>query len=150
DLARAQAILMERLRLAKELKDRNRLIRSLAHLGEVLIEREDCRSARAYLEQGVRAVQEDGADARRNELPELLRSVAAYATAQGQPDRAARLLGAAAAHQVALGPLDSYTKADCQALLAAPRKTLGEAAFTTAWEAGQALASEQALALLAE
>jgi hypothetical protein len=64
--------------------------------------------------------------------------------------RCSRLLGAAAAHQAALGPLDSHARAAFQALLAAPRQALGEAAFTTAWEAGWALDREQALALMRE
>jgi predicted ATPase len=150
DLTRAQAALEERLTLAKALKSPHRLLSALACLGEVLIERGDYPSARAYLRQSMHTALEDEADARRYELPELLRIVVALATAQGQPELAVRLLGAASAHQEILGPLPSHAEADFQARVDAPRQALGEAAFATVWEAGRALDSEQALALLAE
>jgi tetratricopeptide (TPR) repeat protein len=151
DLARAQTELEERLTLAKELKDQHRLVQSLTCLGEILIERGDYPSAQANLRQGIQAVQEGTEDVDWNTLMILIEGVAAFATAQGQPERAARLLGAAAALSDLMGiQRQSRDEAELQARVTYLREVLGEAAFTSAWEAGRALDWKQALALLAE
>jgi serine/threonine-protein kinase PknK len=76
-----------------------------------------------------------------------LAGLAAMVGLLGQPERAARLSGAAAALLAAAGvamePLDRLA---CERHQAAVRADLGEAAFAAAWEAGQGLSWEQALA----
>jgi hypothetical protein len=73
--------------------------------------------------------------------------MAAVASAQGQPARAARLWGAAAARRGALGtPLPPVEHAHYERTVAAARTALGEGAFAAAWAAGQTLPLEQAIA----
>jgi hypothetical protein len=74
--------------------------------------------------------------------------MAALAGAQGQSERAARLLGAASAHDAALRTAHRRTikHADAERCSAGVRASLGEAAFALVWEAGRALPLEQAIA----
>jgi hypothetical protein len=76
--------------------------------------------------------------------PELVR----LAAAQGQPARAARLWGAAAAqHQALLGrPLPAYEDPTLAQATEALRARLGDVAFDAAWVAGQAMSLDQAVA----
>ena len=69
------------------------------------------------------------------------------AVAQGQPERAARLLGAAEAwFDVPGHTIDPPERAEHDGYIAAARAQLGEEAFAAAWAAGQALTLEQAIA----
>jgi len=66
---------------------------------------------------------------------------------QGQPERAARLLGAAEALRTRIGaPLPPHRRPEYETHRAALRVTLGEAAYTAAWSAGRALTWEEAVA----
>jgi tetratricopeptide (TPR) repeat protein len=148
ELARAQAALEEQLALAKEQKSQPCVVQSLVGLSVFLTERGDYLSARAYLRQGFQAVQEGMEDAEWHTLTVLIQGVATYATAQGQPEVAVRLLGAVSAlWEQMRARLHRRDRAEFQARLAPLREALGEVAFTTAWEAGRALDREQALAL---
>jgi hypothetical protein len=67
--------------------------------------------------------------------------------AQGQGERAARLLGATAAQFEAIGAaMWSADQIDYQRNAAALRAVLGQEAFAAAWDAGRALTLEQAIA----
>jgi non-specific serine/threonine protein kinase len=75
-----------------------------------------------------------------------LEGMAGVAAAQKQPERAARLFGAAAALREAIGAprppaFRSYHECD----LAAVRERLGEEGFAAAWEEGRAMTTEQAI-----
>ena len=76
-----------------------------------------------------------------------LAGLAAAAEADGQPERAARLLGAADPHLTAeaapLHPPDAAERAGTRARV---RRRLGEAAFAAAWAEGRAMSPEQAVA----
>jgi hypothetical protein len=73
--------------------------------------------------------------------------MAAVACAQGQPARAAQLLGAAAAlREVLCMPLPPADRASYDHTRAAARTALGVDAFVAAWAAGQILSQEQAIA----
>jgi non-specific serine/threonine protein kinase len=77
-----------------------------------------------------------------------LESLAGVAGRSGQPAQAARLFGAADALRAALGtPVVPLQRAGHEREIEAVREALGAAAFATAWEAGQALPLEQAVAL---
>jgi hypothetical protein len=72
--------------------------------------------------------------------------LAGAALGQGQPERAARLFAAASALRERLGtPLPRIIQHDHDRAIAAVRRALGERAFATAWQAGEALAWRQAL-----
>jgi tetratricopeptide (TPR) repeat protein len=76
-----------------------------------------------------------------------LEGLAGVALTAGDPERAARLFGAAGVLRPGLAadmwPAD---RADYEQTLAAAREALGEAAFTAAWAEGQALSLEEAIA----
>jgi hypothetical protein len=117
----------------------------------------DAGTARARLTQAL-AVQRDAGHVWG--IPFRLRELAWVAEAQGQPGRAARLWGAAAAqHQALLGrPWHDadwrYQPNDPQHELAqateALRAQLGAAVFDAAWAEGQAMSLEQTVAYALE
>jgi predicted ATPase/class 3 adenylate cyclase len=75
-----------------------------------------------------------------------LGGLAALVGMQGQPVRAVRLLGAAAALREAIGvPLPPFLRPDQQRGIAALRTGLGEEIFAAVWAQGQALTLEQAV-----
>lgn len=71
----------------------------------------------------------------------------AVAGSQGEPERTARLLGAAAllpeSRGISLPPIE---RADLDRVMAGVRAALGEAAFAAAWAEGRALPLDQAVA----
>ncbi len=76
-----------------------------------------------------------------------LDGVAGLAIAWGQPERAARLFGAAAALREASGlPIDPACRAAHGRDVAAARAALGEDAFAAGWAAGAALPLSVAVA----
>jgi hypothetical protein len=80
-------------------------------------------------------------------IAESLEIAARLALAEGWPERAARLLGAADALRDAIGaPLPPVYRAAHEHDMATARTALGDAAFAAAWAAGRALALEQAVA----
>jgi tetratricopeptide (TPR) repeat protein len=73
------------------------------------------------------------------------------AHARGQPEQAARLLGAAEALRAATGtPLAPVRRGDHDAVVAAVRAALDEATLAAAWAQGQALSLEEAAAYALE
>jgi hypothetical protein len=73
--------------------------------------------------------------------------MARAAVVQGQPERAARLLGASAALRKELGtPLTPVTRTDHDYAVNAARAVLGEDAFAAAWEVGHVMSLEDAVA----
>jgi hypothetical protein len=76
-----------------------------------------------------------------------LEGLAAVACALGQAKRAARLCAAAATLREAIGaPLPPAQRASYERTVATARTHLDEVTFTTAWQEGQAMALEQAIA----
>jgi hypothetical protein len=69
------------------------------------------------------------------------------ATDEGQLVRAARLFGVATSLAATIGaPIDPVLPDALEAAITIVRATLGEEAFATAWDAGQALSLEDAVA----
>jgi hypothetical protein len=78
-------------------------------------------------------------------VAQLLEGFAKLAGAVAQPERAARMLGAAAALRLRLGtPIPLVEQADYDAAVALARAQLDPAAFSATWAEGQALSWEQA------
>jgi hypothetical protein len=72
--------------------------------------------------------------------------LAEVAADEKQPERAARLIGAAASLRDAIGvPLSPSERGDYDRLVAALRGLLGDAAFTVARDAGRALGLAEAV-----
>jgi hypothetical protein len=75
-----------------------------------------------------------------------LEGCALVALAEGEPNRAARLLAAAEAIRARLGtPREPRWAARCADVAEAARSALGDAAFVAAWEAGRTLGFEVAV-----
>ncbi|HEX9373857.1 MAG TPA: LuxR family transcriptional regulator, partial [Roseiflexaceae bacterium] len=76
-----------------------------------------------------------------------LERLAGLLGARGEPERAARLFGAAESLRESLvSPLRPVHRADYERDLAAARARLDPAAWAAAWEAGRVVSSEQAIA----
>jgi len=76
-----------------------------------------------------------------------LEGLAALEVAQGMPEQAARLWGAAEALREAIGaPMHPVDRVWQEQALTLARATLGEQALTAAWEEGRGMTAEQALA----
>jgi hypothetical protein len=79
-------------------------------------------------------------------IVESVEGLAELAMAQGQLERAVRLVGTATALRDALGtPMPPNGRAQYERDLAAMRAALGEETFTAAWAAGSAMTLEDAV-----
>jgi non-specific serine/threonine protein kinase len=115
---------------------------TLIHSGRLALARGDMVKAAGYYREGLnhaRAHDDLWIAAR------ALVGMAAIALTWGQPERAAPLLGAAAALDEARGTsIRPSERADQDRMRGAIRAALGEAGFAAAWESGRALASDSA------
>ncbi len=144
DFDQAEARYQEAIRLRRDLGDDWALATSLGNLAELRRHQGDlARAAALQREAMALATRIDD----RLGLTLSLESVGAIAIAAGEAARGVRLLGAADASRTALGaPLAPSDRPDYDRTLAAGRAVLSEAEFAVAWEAGQALAWDMALA----
>jgi hypothetical protein len=111
----------------------------LAHL-----ERHEGHVAQALYRQTIVAWEELG---NQSAVAHQLECLAFLARAEGQVERAARLLGAAKAARAAHGsPMWPDQQPEYDRELAAVRAQLDEAGLAREWEAGQGLTLEEALA----
>ena len=137
DLGRARSLLEESLALSRSEEHAWGIVRTLASLGGVACEAgEYVRASRLYeesLKQGRRMGQDIA-------ILICLEGLARVAVAQGRMERAAWLIGAAAALREDRGwPLPPAKRAEHERTVAAARRTLGEEAFEEAWARGHAL-----------
>jgi hypothetical protein len=117
---------------------------NLGNLGEVARRQGEVARAEA-LQREALALHRERGDPRR--CAEGLEQLASTVGVAGQGERAARLLGAAAALREALGaPQPAQDRADMEQAVAAVRGALGEKTWVAAFEAGQALTLEEAIA----
>src|SRR5262249_33213318 len=121
---------------------------TLNMLGHVALVRGDREGARRRFIEALEAARERGD---RRSVAESLMEFGLLAAGGGDPRRAARLLGAAAARLIELEIVEaSFDQEDVAASAAEVRAQLGEAAFDAAWEAGRALSLDEAVALALE
>lgn len=110
---------------------------TLRVLGDVALARGDHAQALAYYREGLGLVDEHGD---RRFLAENLAGIAAAVAARGQPERAARLYGAAALLREQLGAAtEGWRPTAYEREVAQVRAALPPATFAAAWEAGTAL-----------
>ncbi|HET7090142.1 MAG TPA: tetratricopeptide repeat protein [Anaerolineae bacterium] len=144
DYGRAVALLEESVPLLRELGDGVGVARALHGLGTVAYHQGHFAEATALLKDSLTVSRERGA---RLEIAQCLEGLASTARAQGQPERAARLFGAAEALRGAIGaPLPPADRAGHERDAAAVRAQLGKAAFDAASAEGRAMTMEQAIA----
>ena len=127
---------------------------SLSELGFIAEHRGDAAAARSWHIQGLTAAQALGDP---QAVAEALTGLAGAHALGGQPDRAARLLGAAdaawhppgASHPPGAGAdVSADPDSDVRRITAATRQALGEAAFAAGFEDGRRLSPRQAASLL--
>ncbi|MGH2560948.1 MAG: LuxR C-terminal-related transcriptional regulator, partial [Thermomicrobiales bacterium] len=141
-LDRAATYCEEALRLSREIGYDFGIRRSLHGLAYVTYKQRDFPRSLA-LSQEVLAMHPDigWADAAH------LEDIADIAGRAGAPEQAARLYGAADALRERFGrPIEPAFRTEFERDVAVARRVLGDAAFATAWAAGQALSAEQAAA----
>ncbi len=144
DPARAHALHEESLALFRELGNPRHVADSLHELALVAIQQQDFAAAGALLAEGLFLCQGLGYQ---SGIARRLEGFAALAAAQGQPERAVSLFGAASAWREVVGsPLPPPDRQKQDEYLLTLRQILGEPAFTAAFEAGRALTGEQAVA----
>jgi predicted ATPase len=148
DHATARAILEECLEVRRELGDQDGIAYNLDELGLLARLEGDLEAAEACHRESLTLRRPLGGTPN---TAACLEALATLASEQGRPERAARLLGAAAAlRDVAGTPIPLRDRADYERDLAAVRAALGDEAMALAWEAGKALDREQAIALALE
>ncbi len=144
DLDRAATLHAEGLAQFQELGDTAGIARSLNYLATVAQEQGDIFRAAALYEQSLAL---DRALGYPESIVCSLEGLAATAVV-GQPARAARLYGAAAALREAIGlPLLPTDRDRYDRSVAKVRQQMDKAAFVAAWDAGTVLSLDQAVAM---
>jgi hypothetical protein len=147
DPASARSFFEESLAVARSLGDRFHIARWTAFLGAVALHQGEWEQARALYREALMGCQEV---ADRRAIAGCLSGLAAVA-AQPQPDRAARLFGAAEALRQAMGAHRSLIDPPgYEHTMAAIRAQLDEQAFATAWAEGRAMSLEEAVCIALE
>lgn len=153
DYAHAQEWLDYSLALSRESKDRRYISLALNSLGRLALAVGDQARAAAALRESL-VLRRDMGD--RQGLAETLETLAQSLaeTAPPQPERAARVLGAAhALRQAICAPVPAVDRADYEQLCEQVRalcRVMGEAVYSEAWAAGERLAAGAADKLLEE
>ncbi|MBI2299067.1 MAG: tetratricopeptide repeat protein [Armatimonadetes bacterium] len=148
DYALASACYEERLAICRDIGDKLGVALSLQHLGCLALTQAEHALARSQFEEAL-ALCLEVTD--RLLAASVLAGLGRLALAQAQPQRAARLLGAAAMLREAIGTqLTPDEVAEHEQRLAELMEALGEEAFTEAWEAGRAMSMEEAAAFALE
>jgi hypothetical protein len=143
DHARALALMEESLILYRERGETRGIARVLGNQGVVALSQHDFRRAATLCGESL-ALFRDLGDAWG--IGRYLPALAGAAFGQGQSERATRLCAAAAALRERIGtPLPPVVQPNHDRMVAKLRRTLGDEAFTAAWEAGQAMSWEAAV-----
>lgn len=144
--AEAQRLLEESLTYSREIGDRAGLAETFWLLGELAWQEEKVSAARLSWQESLAIWQEVGD---RASLAGLLESFAGLASAAGQNDIAAQLLGFTDALRTEISsPLRPSHRLRYEQTLSAAQTALGQEAFQNAWNAGRALTLEQAICLV--
>ena len=140
---RAAMLLETSLALLREVGDAVAVARALHGLGMIARRQGVLSQSRKRLAEALQVAWEKSA---RLEIVHSLEGLAGLASAEKQPDRAARLFGAAEALGQAIGTARSQPIRDGHDRdVAAARTQLDGKAFEAAWAAGRALTLEQAI-----
>jgi predicted ATPase/class 3 adenylate cyclase len=144
DLAGALACYDESLAIWRPRGDSWGIGLALLNLGQMALRSGDSLRACELLKEGLPMSVELGDRAR---IADYLNAIGRLAAAAGQWSSAARLLSAAAARYQSLA-IEQFPghRGDYEQAVAAARASLGDEAFTAAWDAGQALLPEHAVA----
>jgi hypothetical protein len=159
DYQRARGLSVEGLALCRAVGNKAFSAQMLGQLGEVARSEGDYQRAEMLYGEGLTELQEFLKSPDHEVMvvnmgivgpADLLEGMAQAAGAQGQPERGARLFGAAAGlrqARVLCFRSDYRRQAEYEPTIADLRTALGEEAFAAAWAEGRALPLEQAIAL---
>jgi non-specific serine/threonine protein kinase len=140
----ATELFEESLALFGKFGDKHGVAWCLKGLAEVAGSRGPPERAEALYKESLFLYQELG---HKSDVAGCLEGLGGVAASTGQPERGARLLGAAQALRKAIGvPLAPSDRADYDRNIASLRAVLGGEAFAVAWEEGQRMTPEEALA----
>jgi predicted ATPase len=140
----AEQSFQEALVIYRRYEDTMMVAYLLVYLAHGAYRQQQWAAAAAQYRESLVALEAFGA---RRAMAECLYGLSWVAQAAGQARQAARLLGAAAAlHQATETALSPWLVPWQQQAEAAGRAMLGDATFTAAWAAGQALSLEEAIA----
>lgn len=146
--ASARSLFEESLTIVRELGDKQNIATALGNLGLVAYLQADYASARPLLKETLTMVQKLGD---KEDSAYFLEVFAALIAAEGKPEQAARLYGAAEALREAIGaPLHPSDSLRYERDVAAARAQLDETAWTAAWAAGRRMSTEEAVAYALE
>jgi predicted ATPase len=144
DYGQAAVVLEETLALFEKLGDRQNTALALMALGNIAFERGDYGRTVVLGRRGLRLCRELGMQAG---IAAGLEGLAAVAGAQRQPERAARLFGAATALRAAIGaPVSPGERPAYERNLARARTLMDDATWAAVYAEGQAMMIEQAIA----
>jgi predicted ATPase/DNA-binding SARP family transcriptional activator/class 3 adenylate cyclase/Tfp pilus assembly protein PilF len=145
DYAAAYSFFMESLAIKRSLGNRRSIALTLNDLALLSVKQEDFAAARRFLQEAL-ALRQELTD--QLGLAECLQAAGEMKAAQGEAQQAVRLFGAAENLCRSLGaslPPDEQTH--YENILQVARAALGEEVFASAWEEGQAMGWEEAVAL---
>lgn len=141
---RAAALFEDSLQHFRELGDKSSMATSLKHLGQVALFQGNVEQAAAWSRESFALYRDAGV---KLGIAECLESMATIVWAQGAAAWAIRLLSAAAALRAELGAqLAPADRVHYDQILGMARRQLGAQVFQAAWDQGQSLAPEQAVA----
>jgi tetratricopeptide (TPR) repeat protein len=140
----ARDILQESVAIRRALGDKWGIANSLSSLTNLIIHQGEYEGVGAMLEESLLINQELGD---RTAIAYCLEDFAGLAAGTGHPERALRLAGAAAALREDIGgPLPAGEQAALDRILRPARASLDEDGRAVAWESGQAMRMEEAIA----
>lgn len=142
DYARAQELFEQSLERQRQLGNQWVVANELLFLGELAMDQQEYETAQSRFVEALLAARESSSH---SQTVAALEGLGSVAVALGRATPAARLFGATVALDRSIGhwPLDGPRQADS---VAAARRALGDGAFLAAWEEGQSLTWEQAVA----
>jgi non-specific serine/threonine protein kinase len=148
DYQAARTLFEQSLSINREMGNRAWEASNLIHLGIVAQEQDDYATAKTLLDEGL-VISRELEDKRG--IANLLEAIARLAVEQNQPERAARLLGAADALREAIGcPLPPNAREEYDRALSDARKALDKEAFAQSWGEGRTMTMEEAIAYALE
>jgi ATP/maltotriose-dependent transcriptional regulator MalT len=143
EYGRATACYQESLALYREVEEKEGIAILTCCMGSIARIQGDYGRAATLYDESLRLYKELGS---KLGTAQDLEGMAALLAACGQPEPATRLWAAAEVLREEISaPLDNAERTKHEALIAAAREALGEAAFANAWSEGRNLTPEQAL-----
>jgi len=144
DRERARALNEETLRRARALPNQRVEAMSLAGLADIAIDEGRIEEALSMLKESLRILVDLG---QLYEMSWVLCLFARVLAVEGRAGTAARLLSCSEAHRATIGGMSPYLARRDERTLTTIRTQLDDAAFAQAWEQGQALTLDEAVAL---